>query len=95
LEDVARRLAWTHGHLSFDGATLAEAIEEMNRYNHWQLKIMDPAIAERRIGGDFRATDPQGFAKVLKYALGVDASYSTTGQSTTGVIMLRSENSTR
>jgi transmembrane sensor len=88
-KDVARRLAWTDGHLSFDGATLAEAVEEMNRYNHWQLQITDPAIAELRIGGDFRATDPQNFVKTLEYAFGVDASYSTAPKSATGVIMLK------
>jgi transmembrane sensor len=94
-EDVARRLAWTDGHLSFDGATLAEAVDEMNRYNHWQLKITDPAIAELRIGGEFRATDPQSFVKTLEYAFGVDASYSTTPKSATGVIMLTRHKSTR
>jgi transmembrane sensor len=88
-KDVARRFAWTDGHVIFDGETLAEAVAEMNRYNHWQLQIADRAIEKMRIGGEFRATDPERFVKTLEYAFGVDASYWPTSQSATGVIMLR------
>ena len=37
----------------FDDTPLADAVAEMNRYNHTAIEI-DPAIADTRISGSFR-----------------------------------------
>jgi transmembrane sensor len=68
---VSRKLAWTSGRISFDGETLAEAINEFNRYNRRRFAIADPAIAQIRIGGLFEATDPESFAATLEKHFGV------------------------
>jgi transmembrane sensor len=64
-EDVTRKLAWTKGRLSFDRATLAEAVAEFNRYNRRQLVVDDPRIATLHIGGVFDATDLNSFVDAL------------------------------
>jgi transmembrane sensor len=73
IDDISRRTAWTQGMLIFSGETLAEAVAEFNRYNRRQLVIDDPAIARRTIGGQFKASNPEGFASALEKIVGVDA----------------------
>ncbi len=73
VDDISRRIAWTQGMLIFSGETLAEAVAEFNRYNRRQLVIDDRAIARRTIGGQFKATNPEGFASALEKIVGVDA----------------------
>jgi transmembrane sensor len=68
---VARKLAWTGGHISFDGETLSDAVHEFNRYNRRHFAIADPAIARIRVGGLFDATDPESFAATLEKHFGV------------------------
>jgi transmembrane sensor len=71
LEELNRKLSWTAGLLSFQGETLAEVTDEFNRYNRKQLIVTDPAIASRRIGGAFQATDPDSFVSALRKGFGV------------------------
>jgi transmembrane sensor len=68
---ITRKLAWTSGHISFDGETLTEAVHEFNRYNRRHFTIADPAIAQIRVGGLFEATDPESFAATLEKHFGV------------------------
>lgn len=93
LEDITRRLAWTAGQLSFEGETLEEAVAEFNRYNRRQLRIVDSAIAQRRIGGSFDATDPDSFAAALQTTFGIRARAVNTeaGSSSAGQILLEGE----
>ena len=56
--------------LVFDG-TLADAVAEFNRYNTRQLLVVDPALANTRVGGRYKATDPDSFAKYLQYTHGI------------------------
>ena len=71
-EVLANRIAWTRGMLRFHGDSLNDAVREFNRYNVRQIRIVDPAIGELRIGGQFRATSPDRFAYALR-AWGVAA----------------------
>jgi transmembrane sensor len=64
--DITRMLAWTTGRLVFQSATLASMADEFNRYNSERLLISDPELAKQRFGGNFRATDPSGFAAALE-----------------------------
>jgi transmembrane sensor len=73
LEELNRKLSWTAGLLSFQGETLTEVTDEFNRYNRKHLVVVDPLIADRRIGGAFQATDPDSFVSALKKWFGVRA----------------------
>jgi transmembrane sensor len=66
-----RRLAWRSGKLSFDGDTLAQAVEEFNRYRASPIVIGDPALAGIRIGGTFRADGSASFAQALQDSFGI------------------------
>jgi transmembrane sensor len=70
---VHRRLAWVDRQVAFLGETLEEAVREINRYNHQQLVILDPAIGQLRVSGRFDATDPDSFVASLEKPLGVRA----------------------
>jgi transmembrane sensor len=68
-EEMTRKLAWTDPagpHLSFWGDTLSEVVGEFNRYNVRHLAIVDPRIQQIRFGGNFKASDLDGFVETLK-----------------------------
>jgi len=55
---IEKVLAWTQRRLIFDGATLAEIVEEFNRYNLNRLEIADADLESIRLSGVFDANDP-------------------------------------
>ncbi|MGH8186582.1 MAG: hypothetical protein ACREUC_08470 [Steroidobacteraceae bacterium] len=63
---MARRLAWQVGELDFSGDPLVEVVSQFNRYNHRRLEIVDPRIAALKVGGNFRATDLDGFLRAMR-----------------------------
>jgi transmembrane sensor len=65
---LERKLAWTAGRLEFRGEPLSEAIAEFNRYNLRQIRLATPALGALRVGGNFKATDPDSFAAALASA---------------------------
>lgn len=71
--DVARRLAWEVGELSFQGETLADCVAEFNRYNRKKLLVSDPSIASLQIGGNFQALDVDSFVAALGRSFGIAA----------------------
>lgn len=70
--EVARRLAWQDGEIEFDGDPLIEVASQFNRYNHRRLEI-DPGIAALKVGGNFRATDLDGFLRAMRSSFDVYA----------------------
>lgn len=72
-DEVGRKLAWTAGHLAFQGETLSEAVGEFNRYNLRHLVIADAAIAHVHVGGTFSSTDPDSFVAALQHSFHVAA----------------------
>lgn len=72
---LERKLAWTTGRLEFRGEPLADAVAEFNRYNLRQIRLASPELGALRVGGNFKATDPESFAAALASAfkLHVDA----------------------
>jgi transmembrane sensor len=91
-EKVERKFSWTNGKLSFKGETLEEIVAEFNRYNRTKLKIDDPLIAQRRIGGIFAASDPKGFAELLEHTFGIRYVLEAPDRSQVQVIHLSSAN---
>jgi transmembrane sensor len=65
---IERKLAWTSGRLEFRGERLADAVAEFNRYNLRQIRLASPALGSLRVGGNFKATDPESFAAALASA---------------------------
>jgi transmembrane sensor len=68
--EAERTLAWRDGQVDFAGESLEAAVQEINRHNHRQIVIDDPALASRPVIGLFRADDPDGFAATVAAALG-------------------------
>jgi transmembrane sensor len=64
---------WRDGHLFFEGAPLAAAVKEVNRYNRRQLVVGDAATADLRIGGRFWANDVDSFVAAIQKTFGVRA----------------------
>ena len=63
------QLSWRTGILMFRDQTLAEAAAEFNRYNERKLVIKDPAIANLKIEGNFRATNVDAFVRLARKRL--------------------------
>lgn len=70
---LKQRIAWQDGVIEFDGDTLAQAVEEFNRYRATPLVIGDPSIASIRVGGTFQATRSDDFVYALERGFGVRA----------------------
>jgi transmembrane sensor len=61
---IQHQISWRRGVLDFDCVKLADAIEEINRYNSLQMEIVGPIVGNDRISGaGFSPTDPTLFAK--------------------------------
>jgi len=73
LEDARRYLQWRDGFLAFDDAPLAQAAAEFNRFNARRLELADPAVAQLRIGGNFRWSNLDGFVGLLEQGFPVRA----------------------
>ena len=69
--EIARRLAWKHRKLHFQGQTLAQAVTEFNHYNSLRLVIRSPSLASVRIGGNFDAIDVDSFVAALNRSFGI------------------------
>jgi transmembrane sensor len=59
--DTNRELAWVAGRLVFDNESVADVVEEFNRYNIVQLHVSSPQLAHRAVSGVFDASEPESF----------------------------------
>lgn len=64
--------AWAQHRVVFDGSSLADVVEEFNRYNARQLVIADPRVEAIPISGVYSSTDPSSFIMWLRSQPGVD-----------------------
>ncbi len=55
--DLAHTTAWRQRQFVFSSDTLADVAEQVNRYNSTQIRIADPAVAQRRLSGIFNVDD--------------------------------------
>ena len=68
-------LDWTRGVLVFDNTSLAEALEELNRY----LKVpasAAPSVQDRTLSGTFELSDPENTLKAIAAALDLHQDHS-------------------
>ena len=63
--DPERVTSWRRGEVIFDGARLADAITELNRYCEAQIQLNDPTLAGARISGTFATGRIQGFLEAI------------------------------
>jgi transmembrane sensor len=71
--ELSRITAWERGRVEFDETPLKDATSEMNRYSTSHVAVLDPEVAQLRIGGVFRAGDSDEFVKIVTAALGLRA----------------------
>lgn len=64
-DDVQRRVAWREGVIALNGETLAQAVEEFNRYREHKLVVADPTIAQIRVGGRFETDEADKFLNAV------------------------------
>jgi transmembrane sensor len=68
--EIDRALAWRDGRIVLEGETLGEAVERFNRYNARKLAVSNSALANEKLVGEFRATEPYAFASAIATTLG-------------------------
>lgn len=64
-EDIEVKLSWRGGNLVFQGESLAEALEEIERYTSVEFVLMDENLKKLRVVGLFKAGDVEGLLSTL------------------------------
>jgi transmembrane sensor len=70
---IQQRMAWERGRIELDGETLAQAVEDMNRYRAHPLILGDSKLAALRVGGSFHLRQSDDFVKALGASFGIRA----------------------
>jgi len=70
-EEVSRKLAWREGKLVLASQTLSEAVADFNRYSPKTIVILDPALQDKRLIGQYQLDAPELFAKDVSMILDV------------------------
>jgi transmembrane sensor len=68
---VDDRVAWRAGTIVLNGESVAEAVEEFNRYRSAPLVIGDQRVGRLRIGGRFKTDESASFLQALEQTLPV------------------------
>jgi transmembrane sensor len=64
--EVEQLLSWRTGYIVFRDTRLADAVADFNRYTNRKIVIEDPAIANIRIGGNFRSDNADAFVSLIQ-----------------------------
>ncbi len=70
-QDLAKKLAWRDGMLSFAGDPLELVVSEISRYTPITIEIADPAIRATRIGGQFPVGQTEAMFDALEANFGL------------------------
>lgn len=73
-DEIDRTLAWRQGAIAFQGESLSQAVQEINRYNRTRIVVADPSIGSLRLAGYFRSDDPRAFVQAVVRTFPVRAS---------------------
>lgn len=71
--DIEAGLSWSRGRLVFRNTPLAEVVAQVNRYSPRKLVLVDPALAELPVHGNFVAGDASKVASALEAVLPLQA----------------------
>ena len=66
-------MSWRTGFIVFRDTSLADAVADFNRYTNRKIVIEDPAIANIRIGGNFRSDNADAFLSLIQTGFPVRA----------------------
>jgi transmembrane sensor len=66
LPDTERVTSWTRRQLIFEETSIADAAAEFARYSPRQIRVVDAAIAARKVTAVFDATDPASLIEFLR-----------------------------
>jgi len=66
-----RRDTWRQGFVLFTGDTLEDVIAEISRYSPVDIEIIDPALKQIRIGGQFKIGDLESLFDTLEFSFGL------------------------
>lgn len=72
-EESASLTAWRNGLIISHDRTLAEIVDEFNRYSLRHVVIPDPEVASLRLGGYFRTDNLGGFIATLEDSFGIES----------------------
>lgn len=73
--DSHRELAWADGHLVFDHDPVAEVVQQFNRFNRLQIKVLDSQLAARPVSAVFNVSDPEAFVTFLESVANIRVSH--------------------
>lgn len=73
LNEIERQLSWRDGMLRFDGEPLSHVVAEVSRYTTQKIVILDPGLADLRIGGYFKVGETEAMFEALETSFGVHA----------------------
>lgn len=76
---IERRVAWRAHAIVLNGESVAEAVEEFNRYRPAPMVIGDRRVGQLRIGGRFRIDESGLFVEALERTLPVRAVANSDG----------------
>jgi transmembrane sensor len=71
-QELAQRTAWRDGVIELDGQTLAQAVDEFNRYRPQPIVLGDARLATIRVGGRFEVDEADKFLLALSSSFPVD-----------------------
>lgn len=78
-EVLRQRTAWQDGVIELEGETLAQAVDEFNRYRTQPIILGDARLANIRVGGRFEVDEADRFLVALESSFGVEAIRSDDG----------------
>jgi transmembrane sensor len=64
--DSHRELSWADGHLVFEHDSVADVVQQFNRFNSVQIKVLDPQLDTRPISAVFNVSEPEAFVTFLE-----------------------------
>lgn len=67
---LANDLGWRRGIVVFDGTRLADAVQEINRYNSRKIILTDANLANVTLTATITANDPEQFIRMARFLLG-------------------------
>jgi len=72
-QELQQRTAWRDGVIELDGETLAQAVDEFNRYRAQPIVLGDERLANIRVGGRFEVGEADKFLLALGSSFAVES----------------------
>ena len=70
-QEMAKRLSWREGILTFTGDPLGDVVDEISRYTTVSIEITDPVVKAMRIGGRFPIGETDAMFDALEANFGL------------------------